>query len=108
MLLGVTSEQMQNIAIAVVFVLLALAVLLGLLVKKLVVKLLTIGVLAVLAVLVWGQRANLAECADQVQQEATARDDGRAACSIFGIEVDVPIPELPDLPGGTTTTTVAP
>ncbi len=104
MVLALTSEQMQNIAVAVVLALAAVAVLCAILVKKLVGKLIALAVLGLLVGLVWAQRANLADCAEQVQQEATSPQDGQAACSVFGVEVDVPVPELPDLPGTGSTT----
>jgi hypothetical protein len=113
MVLALTSEQLQDIAVAVVLLLAAGAVLSAILIKKLVGKLIALAVLGLLVGMVWAQRANLADCAEQVQQEATSPEDGEAACRVFGIDVDVPVPAIPDLPGipGTdtgTTTTAAP
>jgi membrane-bound ClpP family serine protease len=105
MVLALTSEQLGNIAIAVVLLLAAGAVLSAILIKKVVGKLIALAVLALLIGMVWAQRANLMDCADQVQQEATSPQDGQAACTVFGVEVDVPVPALPDVPGFGSTTT---
>lgn len=106
MVLALTSEQLADIAIAVVLVLAAVAVLSAILIKKLVGKLIALAVLGLLVGMVWAQRANLADCAEQVQQEATSPQDGEAACRVFGVDVDVPVPALPDLPGADTSTTI--
>jgi divalent metal cation (Fe/Co/Zn/Cd) transporter len=108
MVLALTSEQLGNIAVAIVLILAAGAVLSAILIKKVVGKLIALAVLAVLIGMVWAQRANLMDCADQVQQEATRPVDGKAACKVFGIEVDVPVPGLPDVPGVDGGSTTAP
>jgi hypothetical protein len=108
MVLALTSEQLGNIAIAVVLLLAAGAVLCAILIKKVVGKLIALAVLALLIGMVWAQRANLMDCADQVKQEATSPQDGQAACKVFGVEVDVPVPAIPDVPGLDGGSTTAP
>ena len=108
MVLALTSEQVPDIAIAMVLVLAAGAVLCAILIKKIVGKLIALAVLALLVGMVWAQRANLSDCAEQVQQEATSPLDGQAACRVFGVDVDVPVPGLPTVPGSDATSTTAP
>ena len=105
MVLALTSEQLQDIAIAVVLALAAGAVLCAILIRKIVGKLIALAVLALLVGMVWAQRANLSDCAEQVQHEATTPLDGQAACRVFGVDVDVPVPSLtiPGVNPGSTT-----
>lgn len=56
----------------------------ALVIRKIVIKLLTFGVLAVLALVVWTQRASIKDCADR-----TVEGRGTATCSFFGFDVDV-------------------
>ena len=53
-------------------------------IKKIVMKLLSFGLLAVLALVVWTQRASIRDCADKAVEGR-----GTATCSFFGFDVDV-------------------
>ena len=85
-MLALTVETAKTVAIVVVVGLIVAAVLSAWLVKSVVAKVVTIVVLAGLALGVWTQRANLQDCADQAQSRL---DNGQAsvACTFFGYDV---------------------
>lgn len=77
-------------------------VLIGLLAMKLfvnmVVRVITVAVVVGLSVALWTQRDALQECADRAQDltELSVTDvaSGSLQCTFFGVEVDVPIPNI--------------
>lgn len=69
--------QVKTIAIGLIIALAVAAVLVGMLVRAVIGKVLTVGVLLALAVVVWTQRASLNDC-------ATKRD-----CTFFGYHVSI-------------------
>jgi protein-S-isoprenylcysteine O-methyltransferase Ste14 len=83
----VDAETVRTVAIVIIVVLLAGAVLSALVIRVIVGKLITVVLLAALAVAVWSQRTNLSDCVEQAKDAVTA---GQASpqCTFFGIEFD--------------------
>lgn len=88
-MVGITLETARNIAVlaALGFVLVALVS--AWLIKQIISKLVTVGVLIVLAVIVWSQRGSLDDCADQVQDRLRAGAVDDTTCTFFGRDVTV-------------------
>lgn len=102
---GFTLETARNVSLWTVAgaVLLALAAVW--LVKQVVTKVLTVAVLLAIAGLVWSQRAELTDCADEVQAtigQALASD---TTCTFFGRAVTIPGRDRLFTPDGQATTT---
>jgi hypothetical protein len=76
-------------ALVAIAVVVGLGVLAAMVVRAIVGKLLTIAVLALIAIAVWSQRASLQHCADLVRE--AAGDPSAATCSFFGHDVEVPV-----------------
>lgn len=80
------------------------------LVKQVVTKVLTVAILLAIAGLVWTQRTELTDCADEVRASWTTVAPGTSAdtmCTFFGQDVTIPgRPAILD-PNTPTTTTVA-
>lgn len=85
----------RTIAIALVLGLVVLSAISALVIKAIVAKVISIVVLLALAGVVWGQRAALQDCADDLRNEVVG--GAGVTCTLFGIEVDVP---GVDVPGG--------
>lgn len=86
-------DDARTIAIALVVGFVVLSVVSALVIKAVVAKVISIVVLLALAGVVWGQRAALQQCADDLRNEVVAGDG--TTCTLFGIEVDVPGVDLP-------------
>lgn len=94
--LAVEVSTLRTSAIVAIVVI----VLLGLLAMKLfvnmVVRVITLVLVAGLSVALWTQRDELQDCADRAQDlaELSVTDVARGSltCTFFGVEVDVPIP----------------
>jgi protein-S-isoprenylcysteine O-methyltransferase Ste14 len=84
--LALSVETAKSIAIIVVLVLLVGAVLSAWLVKSVVAKVVTIVVLAAVALGVWTQRANLQDCADKAK-ERVGTGQAAVTCTFFGYDV---------------------
>lgn len=69
-----------------------LAVLSAIVLKAIISKLIAIGLLLVIAVAVWTQRASLEDCADRVRDELAASSTDDTTCSFFGRDITVPSP----------------
>lgn len=89
MLLAVTADRLEVIALIVVAGLLVAGVLFAATAAKLQAKVVGLVVMLGLAALVWSQRASLLDCADKVKA------GGTATCTFFGIDVDVDVPDVP-------------
>jgi hypothetical protein len=80
------------------------------LVKQVVTKVLTVAILLAIAGLVWTQRTELTDCADEVQASWTTTAGTGATvattCTFFGQDVTVPGRPALLTPGSATTTTV--
>jgi uncharacterized membrane protein len=91
-LLALTLEAAQNIAIGVILVLILIAFLVAKHVGSVAVKAITILVLGGVVLGVWTQRQSLADCGDEVQANYRSGDFSTTQCSFFGAEVDVSLP----------------
>lgn len=89
-------DSAKRIAIVAVLGLVVLSFLAAWLVKSIVMKLVTIGLLLALAFAVWSQRAALQDCADRLEEKASVGDFSSTTCSFFG--ADVTIPDLEPTP----------
>ena len=83
-------ETAKRLSIAVIVGLAVLSFLAAWLVKSVVMKLVTIGLLLALAFAVWTQRASLQDCADLLEEKASVGDFSSTTCTFFGAEVTVP------------------
>jgi protein-S-isoprenylcysteine O-methyltransferase Ste14 len=84
-------DSAKNIAIIVAVVMVVLAVLSAMIVKNIVGKIISIVLLAGLALGVWTQRTNLQNCADKAQAEIEAKGpNATLTCTFFGQEIKVP------------------
>jgi uncharacterized membrane protein YfcA len=83
-------ESAKRIGIGVVVGLVVLSFLAAWLIKSVVMKLITIGLLLALAFAVWTQRNALQDCADQLQEKARVGDFSSTTCTFFGFDVTVP------------------
>ncbi|MET0324933.1 MAG: hypothetical protein ABW219_06900, partial [Ilumatobacteraceae bacterium] len=61
-------------------------------IKTIVAKLLTVAVLALLALVVWTQRVDVGECADRVGVTLAAGAVDDTTCTFFGQDVTVSSP----------------
>jgi hypothetical protein len=81
------------------------------LVKQVVTKVLTVAILLAIAGLVWTQRAELTDCADEVRASwtttATTGTTVDTMCTFFGQDVTVPGRPAILTPDSATTTTIA-
>ncbi len=78
------------------------------LVKQVVTKVLTVVVLLAIAALVWSQREELTDCADEVRATGSAGFAPDTTCTFFGQDVTVPGRTTLLGPGIGTTTTSTP
>jgi hypothetical protein len=97
------NTSLWTVAVAVLLALLAVWV-----VKEVVKKVLTVVILLAIAGLAWSQRAELTDCADQVQATIAAGGVPDTTCTFFAQDVTVPGTATllgPDGTAATTTTT---
>ena len=87
-MLALTVETAKTVAIVVVVGLIVAAVLSAWLVKSVVAKVVTIVLLAGVALGVWTQRANLEDCADQAKARV-GTGQASVTCTFFGYDVTV-------------------
>ncbi len=85
-MLALTLGQAKTIAIVIVIVMIAIAIGSAWLMKTVAQKTAIAVIMALLALLVWSQRASLDECADKVR-EGGGRVD--ATCSFFGRDITI-------------------
>lgn len=89
-MLALTLGQAKTIAVVAAIALLALAVLSAWVMKTVAQKAALAVILALLAVVVWTQRASLEECADKVRAEARADvAEVDTTCSFVGRDVTI-------------------
>jgi protein-S-isoprenylcysteine O-methyltransferase Ste14 len=90
-MLALTVTDARNIATAVIAALVLTMATMAWLIKSLAMKLVTIAVLAGLALAVWSQRMALQDCADRIEARAAQDALGEeTTCTFFGQEVTVP------------------
>lgn len=88
-ILALSLGQAKAIALAVVAILLLGALASALLMKTVMQKVAVAVILALVALLVWTQRAALDECADKVQ---TAGFRGETSCTFLGNDINIKTP----------------
>ena len=86
--LDVAAAKNLAIVLLVGFVLLALVV--GIVIKNITMKIISMVFMVGLALGVWSQREDLEDCADNVHAKVEAGDFSATTCSFFGKDVDVP------------------
>lgn len=94
------NSSLYTVAVAVLLALAAVW-----LVKQVVTKVLTVAVLLAIAGLVWSQRAELTDCADDVRATIAAGAFDETTCNFFGQDVTIPGRTTILGPNGETTTT---
>ncbi len=92
-MLALSLDAAKHIAIVVVVVLVVFALVSAAAIKSVVMKLVSVLVLAGLALGVWTQRSNLEDCAQRVKDRGVA--DTTVECTLFGTTVDVPSAPTP-------------
>lgn len=88
-MLAITADNAKNIAIIAIVALVVGSVVMAWLVKSLVMKLITVGLMVGLAFAIWTQRAELEDCVQQIQDRVDAGQTTAATCTIFGQDVTV-------------------
>lgn len=91
-MLAVTVETAKNISLGVLVGLLLLGYLAVKITKSVTQKAFTLLITAGIALGVWTQRANVAECADKVRDQALAGGVPATSCRFFGSDVEISIP----------------
>lgn len=89
-MLALDVDAAKNLAIVLLigFVLLSLVV--GIVIKNITMKLLSMLLMVGLALGVWTQRQTLQDCAEDVRAKAEVGDLSSTTCTFFGRDVDVP------------------
>lgn len=82
----------RDVALAIVVGAIVLAVVFAIVIKWIVGKVLTVGVLVALAAVVWWQRDTVLACADGVRDTLAADATSSATCTFFGRDVTVDPP----------------
>lgn len=82
-------ETAKTVAVVVVILLAGLAVASAWLMRTVVQKVVTLVVIGLLALLVWNQRANLQDCADEVRTDLRAGGTDDTTCNFLGRDVTI-------------------
>ncbi len=90
--LGVEFDTIRDVALAIVVGAIVLAVVFAIAIKAIVSKLVVIGVLVVLAAVVWQQRGSVEDCAGKVRATLGAGATDDTTCTFFGRDVTVSSP----------------
>lgn len=88
--LSLTLDTAKNVAIGVIVLFAVLAIVVASIVRKVTAKLLSIGLLVVLAGVVWSQRSSLERCASQFRDRTAVGDPSAKICTFFGKSITVP------------------
>ena len=88
--LSLTLDTAKNVALGVIVVLAVLAIVAASVVRKVMAKLLSIGLLVILAGVVWSQRSSLENCASQFRDRTALGDPSAKICTFFGKSITVP------------------
>lgn len=95
MVLALTTDSIRSSALVIAIVLIALGLLAAVVVQKIVVRVVSLVVMAGLGLLVFNQRASIETCANKVKDQAlSAAGITKTQCTFFGIKVDVPLDKL--------------
>lgn len=91
-MVAVEFSTVRDVALAIVVGAVVLAVVFAIVIKWIVGKLLTVGVLVALAAVVWWQRDSLQDCAGDVRQTLAAGATNSTTCTFLGRDVTVESP----------------
>ncbi len=87
-MLALSLETAKTVAIVVLLVFLAVGVVSAWVIKNVTAKLITVAIMAALALGVWTQRSNLSDCADRAKANVTSGTT-KVSCTFFGSEVEI-------------------
>jgi hypothetical protein len=90
--LGVDFDTIRDAALAIAVGAIVLAVVFALVIKAIVSKLIAVGVLLVLAAVVWQQRGSVEDCAGTVRRTLVGDATDDTTCTFFGRDVTVSSP----------------
>jgi hypothetical protein len=90
--LGLELTTVRDVALAIAVGAVVLAVVAALIVKMIVSKLIVVGLLLVVAGVVWQQRGAVVDCADSVRQTLSEGASDDTTCTFFGRDVTVASP----------------
>jgi small basic protein len=94
---ALTTDSIKSLGLGAVVVVVVLGVLAALLVQKVIAKVISLVVMAALALLLFNQRAAITDCANKVKAEGTGVVTGRVSdptCTFFGFKVKVPLDKI--------------
>ncbi len=100
-LTALTVGSARHLGIAIVVVLVVLVVVSASVISNVTAKIVTMLLLGGSALGVWTQRANLTDCAERARAKVEIGDTTPTTCTFFGVEVEVPGLDLPDVPDPT-------
>jgi len=92
MVLGLTTDNIELIALIAIGVFLVLGIVSALAVKAIVGRLIALLLMLALAALVWTQRTSISDCTNKAKANFTAGLPGKTTCRFFGRDVDVDLP----------------
>lgn len=87
-MLALSLETAKTVAIVVLLAFLAAGVVSAWVIKNVVAKLITVALMAALALGVWTQRSNLVDCADKAKANVT-NGVHKVDCTFFGSDVEI-------------------
>ncbi|HAP75070.1 MAG TPA: hypothetical protein DCR14_03215 [Acidimicrobiaceae bacterium] len=87
-MLALSLETAKTIAVVVLLAFLAIGVVSAWIIKNITMKLITVGIMAALALGVWTQRSNLQNCADEARANVSAGTT-KVSCTFFGTDVEI-------------------
>ena len=96
-MLALTVGSARHLGVAIVVVFVVLSVVSATVIANVTMKIVTMLLMAGFALGVWTQRANLTDCAELAKSKATIGDTSSTTCTFFGVEVDVPGIDVPDV-----------
>jgi high-affinity Fe2+/Pb2+ permease len=83
-------DSAKNLAIAITIGFVALAFVSALVIKNVTTKIVSVLIMAGLALGVWTQRAQLQDCAQTMKDKVEVHDTSATTCTFFGLDVDIP------------------
>jgi high-affinity Fe2+/Pb2+ permease len=86
---AITVETAKTVGLVVAGALVLLAIGSAWVIKSVVSKVLTIAILGGLAIGVWTQRSNAADCADKAKERLRAGDTSSITCTFVGTDIEI-------------------
>jgi uncharacterized membrane protein YebE (DUF533 family) len=96
-MLALTTDSIKGLGAGAIVVVVVLGVTAALLVQKLVAKVVSLVAMALIALLLFNQRASIKDCANKVKAEAPGAVTGRVTdptCTFLGFKVKVPLDKV--------------